>query len=187
MKYWKRVGIVLAALGFSASAAAQGSAAAPHFYVGFGGGQAKWRPGCPGTSPDCDDINATVHVFGGYQFRRWLAGEVAFTNYGKAGSSNAEVKGRGWDATGIAGIPFGETALAYARLGIYRGVLKGGGTLAGRSEDNYGMTYGFGVQWEWLPRLGLRGEYQRFPGAGGSTIPDSDIDTVTVSALWRFR
>lgn len=187
MKYGKRLGVALAALGFSVGAAAQGSADAGHFYVGFGGGQAKWRPGCPGTSPDCDDINPTVHVFGGYQFRRNLAAEVAFTNYGKADSTNAEVKGRGWDASGIAGIPFGQTGLAYARLGVYRGVLKGGGTLAGRSEENYGMTYGFGVQWDWIAGLGLRGEYQRFAGAGGSTIPDSDIDTVSVSAIWRFR
>lgn len=187
MKHWKHLGVAVAALAFSTGAAAQASADGRHFYAGGGVGQAKWRPGCPGTSPDCDDLNTSLHVFAGYQFRRWLSGEVAFTNYGKAGSSTAEVKGRGWDASAIAGYPYGETALAYARLGIYRAVLKGGGTLGGRTEDNYGMTYGFGVQWDLIPRLGIRGEYQRFPGAGGSTIPDSDIDIVSVSALWRFR
>lgn len=187
MKHWKLIGAALAALGFSVGAAAQGTADGQHFYVGAGGGQAKWRPGCPGTSPDCDDINPTVHVLGGYQFRRNLAAEVAFTNYGKALSTSSEVKGRGWDASGLAGIPLGQAGLAYARFGIYRGVLKGGGTLAGRSEDNYGITYGFGVQWDFIPSFGVRGEYKRFAGAGGSTIPDTDIDTVTVSAIWRFR
>lgn len=187
MKQWKRAGAALAALGFSVAAAAQGSADGGHFYVGAGGGQAKWRPGCPSNTPDCEDINPSVHVLAGYQLRRNLAAEVAFTNYGRAEGTNLEVKGRGWDASGIAGIPFGQSGLAFGRLGVYRGVLKGGGQLAGRSEDNYGMTYGFGVQWNLIPSLGLRGEYKRFAGAGGSTIPDTDIDTVTVSALWRFR
>jgi hypothetical protein len=187
MKHWKRVGTALAALAFSMGAAAQGGADPRHFYVGAGVGQADWRPGCPGTTPVCDDINPSVHVLAGYQLRRYLAGEVAFTNYGKTTGNNVEVKGRGWGASGIAGIPFGQTALAFARLGIYRGVLKGGGTLAGQSEDNYGMTYGVGVQWDFIPRLGVRGEFQRFAGAGGSTIPDSDIDIVSASAIWRFR
>jgi len=187
MKQWIRLGAALAALGFSLGAAAQASAQGGHFYVGGGVGQAVWRPGCPGTTPNCDDTNTSVHVLGGYQLRRYLAAEIAFTNYGKVGGTNVEVKGRGWDASGIAGIPLGQSGLFFARLGVYRGNLKGGGQLAGKQEDNYGMTYGVGVQFDWLANLGLRGEWRRFSGAGGSQIPDTDIDVVSVSALWRFR
>ena len=188
MKKWRLLGAGLAALGFSVAAFGQASAPAErHLYVGIGGGLAVWRPGCPGTAATCDDTNASVHVFAGYQWNRYFAGEVAFTNYGKVGGPNVEVKGRGWDASGLAGIPFMGSLWLYARLGIYRAVLKGGGQFAGTSEDNYGMTYGFGLQFDVTPNLGLRGEWQRFPGAGGSTITDSDIDIVSVSALWRFR
>ena len=182
-----RVGAALAALALSVGAAAQGTPDGRHFYVGGGFGQAVWRPGCPGTAPDCDDTNPSAHVLAGYQLRRHLAAEAAFTNYGKVTGPNVEVKGRGWDASGIAGVAFGQSGLLYGRLGVYRGNLKGGGQLHGRQEDNYGVTYGAGVQFDWVSNLGLRGEWRRFPGAGGSQIPDTDIDILSVSALWRFR
>jgi opacity protein-like surface antigen len=184
---WKRIVAAFAALGFSVGALAQTTAPADrHFYIGAGGGQAQWRPGCSGAVPDCDDTNVSVHVLAGYQWNKILSGEVAFTNYGKAGGTNEEVKGRGWEASGIAGWPVGPASV-YGRLGIYRGVLKGGGNLAGHTESNYGPTYGVGVQADLTSNLGARLEWQAFPGAGGSTIPDSDIKIISVSALWRFR
>lgn len=183
----KRIGAALAALAFSAGALAQGTAPAErHFYIGGGVGQAKWRAGCTGTVSDCDDTNTSVHVLAGYQWNKILSGEIAFTNYGKATATNMEVKGRGWEASGIAAWPVGPVSI-FGRLGIYRGVLKGGGQLAGHTESNYGPTYGAGVQTDFTQHLGARLEYQVFPGAGGSTIPDSDIKIVSISALWHFR
>lgn len=188
MKKWQRVGAGLAALGFSAAAFAQASAPVErHVYAGIGGGQAVWRPGCPGTAATCDDTNASVHAFAGYQWNRRLAAEVAFTNYGKVGGPNVEVKGRGWEGSLVAGWPLVGSLSVLGRFGVYRGVLKGGGQFAGKTESNYGFTYGVGAQLELTPNLALRGEWQTFPGAGGSTITDSDIKITSVSALWRFR
>jgi OOP family OmpA-OmpF porin len=191
MQEWKRAGAAAAALAFSVAAFAQASAPsdsiAANIYVGAGGGQAQWRPGCPGTQPTCDDTNPSVHVFAGYQVNRRLAGEVAFTNYGKATGPSVEVKGRGWEASLVAGWPLVGPVSVLGRLGAYRGVLKGGGQFAGKTESNYGVTYGVGAQMDFTPNVGARLEWQAFPGAGGSTITDNDIKIVSVSALWRFR
>ena len=72
-------------------------------------------------------------------------------------------------------------------LGLYRGVLKGEGSIAKTTEENFGVTYGVGVQKDFTHNFGARLEWQAFPGAGGSTIPDSDIKIISVSGLWRFR
>jgi len=187
MAAWKSLAGAVAMLVFSAAPWAQDSAPAErHLYVGAGGGQAQWRPGCTGNVADCDDTNVSVHVFAGYQLNKILSGEVAFTNYGKAAGTNMEVKGRGWEASALAAWPLGPVAV-FGRLGVYRGVVKGEGELAGRTESNYGPTYGVGVQGDFTPRLGARLEWQAFPGVGGSTIPDSDVKIISVSAFWRFR
>lgn len=194
MQKRKRIGAALAALAFSTGAAAQaggqaegGSNPAANFYIGAGVGQAHWRPGCPGSAASCDDTNTSLHAFAGYQLNRFFAAEAAFTNYGKATGSNVEVKGRGWEASLVGSWPIGASLSLLGRLGVYRGVVKGGGVFAGRNESNYGPTYGVGAQLDLTQNLALRGEWQAFPGVGGSTITDSDVNVLSVSALWRFR
>jgi OOP family OmpA-OmpF porin len=189
MLEWQRIGIMLAALVVSIGALGQ-DAAAPagrHLYVGGGLGEAHWRPGCPSSASAYDDANPTVRAFAGYQINRIFSGEVVFTNYGKATGTNAEVKGRGWEASGLAAWPVWHRMSVLGRLGIYRGVVKGGGQFANHTESNYGATYGIGAQADFTPNLGARLEWQRFPGVGGSTIIDNDVETITLSALWRFR
>jgi OOP family OmpA-OmpF porin len=188
MKTEMRFAAALAALAFSAGAFAQGSApAAGHLYVGGGFGQAHWRPGCPSTVATCDDTNTALRAFAGYQLSPMFAAEVAFTNLGKAGGPNFEVKGHAWEASGIAAWPVVGPVSVYGRLGIYRGVAKGGGIQAGRTESNYGPTYGLGAQFDLIPNLGLRAEWQAYPGVAGSTITDSDVNVISLSAFWRFR
>lgn len=184
----KRFAAALAALVFGSTVWAQASAPAErHLYVGGGAGQAQWRPGCSGGVPDCDDTNISMHVFAGYQWNSILAGEIAFTNYGKAAGSNFEVKGRGWEASALAGWPVMDLFSVIGRLGLYRGVVKGGGSIANTSEESYGVTYGVGVQKDFTRNLGARLEWQAYPGVGGSTIPDSDIKIIGISAFWRLR
>jgi hypothetical protein len=187
MMWRKRWGMALAALLFGTAAMAQESGSPRHLYAGGGFGEGHWRPGCPSGAAPCDDDNPSVKAFAGYQINRYLAGEIAFTNYGKASGTNSEVKGRGWDASAIAGWPIWRSVSVFGRLGIYRGVVKGGGQFADHNESNYGATYGVGVQGDFTPNVGARLEFQVFPGTGGSTIPDNDVNVVMLSAFWRFR
>lgn len=188
MVQWERGVAALAALVFGTAALAQESAPAPrHLYAGGGFGQAHWRPGCPSSVTPCDNENQSVKAFAGYQVYPWLAAEAAFTNYGKADGPNSEVKGRGWDLSALAGWKFWHEVSLFGRLGIYRGVVKGGGQFANHNESNYGPTYGAGLQADFTPNIGARLEYQVFPGTGGSTLPDNDVSVMMLSAYWRFR
>ena len=188
MGHWKGFVVALAALVFGTAAFAQeGAPAVRHLYAGFGFGQAQWRPGCPSNVPNCDDTNPGLRAFAGYQLNRIFSAEAAFGNYGKATGPNADIKGHGWEASGLAAWPVWREVSVFARLGIYRGVVKGGGQFAGHTETNYGATYGLGVQADFTRNIAARLEWQMFPGIGGSSIIDNDIQLVTLSALWRFR
>ena len=173
------------AAGVAAPALAQESAAS-HFYLGATAGQGHWRSMCQ-NAPTCDDTNTTLSVFGGYRFNKMLSAELGFRNYGMVHASTASVKGKGWEVDGIAAWPILEHLAIYGKLGVFRGVVKGDGTLSGGKESNYGPTYGVGLQLEISKNISLRGEWQAYPGLGGSTLPKGDLDTLSVGALWQFQ
>jgi opacity protein-like surface antigen len=75
----------------------------------------------------------------------------------------------------------------YGRLGVFRGVAKGGGVQAHTSETNYGPTYGVGLQSDVMTNLGVRAEWQAYPAVAGSRITRSDVNVISLSAFWRFR
>ncbi len=171
--------------GIAAPASAQESTASHHYYLGAAAGAGHWRSMCQ-NAPSCDDTNTTLGVFAGYRINPIFSAEIGFRNYGMVHASTASVKGRGWEIDGLASWPvFGQLSV-FGKLGIKRAVVKGDGTLAGAKETSYGPTYGVGVQYELTNRLALRGEWQAYPGLGGSTLPKGDLDTMSVGALWRF-
>jgi OmpA-OmpF porin, OOP family len=162
---------------------------ANQLYLGVNVGKADWRPGCPSSAPSCDDSNTTLGVFAGYEYNRILSAEVAFTNLGKITFGGSSVKATAWEASALAMLPAVRQLPAalrlYGKLGAYRGNLKS--NLGGGSETNTDLTYGAGAQYEFAPNIAARAEWQRYPSAGGSTLPKSDIDVWRLGALWRFR
>jgi len=167
----------------ASGASAQTTPPAGHIYVGGAVGQSRWSPPCT----SCDNLDTSLRVFGGYQINRTFAGEIGFTNLGETRGNGVLVKGNAWDASALAAWPIAGALAIYGRLGIYRGNLKGGGTLAGAQEDNYGLTYGAGLQFDVGTNVGLRLDWQEYSGAGGSNIPSTDIRNISLGALWRFR
>ncbi|HZE60270.1 MAG TPA: porin family protein [Burkholderiales bacterium] len=182
-------GAIAGAISLAAPALAQDSTAstiASHIYVGANAGQGHWRSICA-NSASCDDTASTLGVFAGYQINRIFSVEGAFRNYGESKSPSATIKGKGWEASGLAAWPIVGSLSVYGRLGMYRGVLKGDGTLTGTKESTNGPTYGAGLQIEVSKNVALRGEWQGYSGLGGSTLPKGDLNVVTVGALWQFR
>ena len=173
------------AMGVAVPAAAQESAAS-HYYVGVTAGQGHWRSMCQ-NAPTCDDTNTTLSALGGYRINKMFSAELAFRNYGMVHATSASIKGKGWEVDGVAAWPILENLSIFGKLGVFRGVVKGDGTLTGTKESNYGPTYGFGLQLEVSKNIALRGEWQAYPGLGGSTLPKGDLDTLSVGALWRFQ
>src|SRR5438552_7070806 len=108
------------AIGLAAPALAQESTIASHIYLGANAGQAHWRSLCP-VAATCDDTNATLGVFAGYQINRIFSVEGGFRNYGESKSPTAAIKGKGWEASGLAAWPIVGSLSVYGRLGMYRG------------------------------------------------------------------
>jgi OOP family OmpA-OmpF porin len=158
-----------------------------HVYAGVTFGQAHWRQGCLATSTTCDDTDKALRVFGGYQVNRILAAEIGFHNLGKASGSTETVKATAWEAVAVAAWPITGGLSAYGKLGIFRGNVEGSGALLPNKETNYGPTFGVGAQLDVSRNLALRGEWQSYPKLGGSTLPKTDINVMSVGALWRFR
>jgi opacity protein-like surface antigen len=175
----------LASLGLAGPGLAQESVS--HIYAGAMLGQAHWRSGCLASSPSCDDSDTALRVFGGYQINRILSAEVGFHNLSKAVGTTATVKGTAWEAVGVAAWPIMGALSAYGKLGIFRGSVKGSGALLPGKETNYGPTFGFGAQLDVSRNVALRGEWQSYPGLGGSSLPRTDINVMSLGGLWRFR
>jgi OOP family OmpA-OmpF porin len=178
----------LTAAAFSLPAAAQ-------FYAGGGLGQSKFKDelSCEGVgSPfSCDDKDTSFKLFGGYQVNRNFAAEATYQDFGKAKISglgaNAELKSYALDVSALGMLPFANQFAAYGRLGLYYASTDGSSNVGvNASESNTGLTYGIGLQWDPMPKLGVRLEYQIYNDVGGGDVGKGDVNVLGLSALWRF-
>jgi len=161
----------LTAAVFTLPAAAQMTNDSSAFYVGGSVGQSKIKD-CPG----CDDKDTAWRLLGGYQFNRNFSAEVGYHNLGDFGGAKANA----WELVGVGLFPVANQFGIYGKLGGHHSELKDGG-----SESGNGLTYGAGLQYDIMPALGLRGEWQRYDKVAG--VSDSKIDVLSVGAIWRFR
>jgi OOP family OmpA-OmpF porin len=192
---------VVATLGFAAAAAFAGSAFAQSqtqetgAYAGLAIGQAKAKDACSGVSSfgvSCDDKDTAWKVFGGYQFMRYLGAEAAYTDFGKAkasgGGVTAEIKSHAWELVGVGSYPIGTSGFApYVKLGFYRGEAKLSSNVgvSGKGTDS-DWTAGVGVRYDIVRNFAVRAEWQRYNGVGGGDVGKSDVDVLSIGALYKF-
>jgi len=137
----------------------------------------------------------------GYSLGKTFALEGGYTFLGKANFNsftNAGVVGGSKDASLVnldllAKIPLNETFSLLARFGAYswqtRSDMPNAATLGTTTVNDYGFNYkiGAGVQYEFTPKFGLRGEFERFNGVGNNaTTGDSKVNQITVGAVLKF-
>jgi OOP family OmpA-OmpF porin len=73
--------------------------------------------------------------------------------------------------------PINQQFSVYGKLGFYRGEAKLSGDAGDGKETNTDLTYGVGVQYNFNPKLGVRGEWQRYTKVGGDDVGgDADVD-----------
>lgn len=161
----------LSAAAFALPAAAQMTSDTSAFYLGASVGQSKIKD-CTG----CDDKDTAWRLLGGYQLNRNFSAEVGYHNLGDFGGAKATA----WELVGVGLYPVANQFGIYGKLGGHHSEVKDG-----RSVSGNGLTYGAGVQYDIMPALGLRGEWQRYDKVGG--VSDSKIDVMSVGAVWRFR
>jgi len=186
---------VIAAASIAVAAFAQ-PAAAQTPYVGVSFGTSDYKDACqdvsgPGIS--CDDKATAWRIFGGYQFNRHFAAELAYHNLGEIEASNsfgakATIKATTWDLVGVGLLPFGTNFAGYGKLGLYYGKTEASSNFGISGDDtNTGLTWGLGVQWDPMPPLGLRLEWQQYNDVGGDDSGKGNINVLSLNALWRFR
>jgi OOP family OmpA-OmpF porin len=196
MKKASLIAIVsITAAAFAAPAAAQMRAAdGKGFYVGAALGQSDFKDGCsdvaaPGVS--CDNKDTAWKFFGGYQFNRNFAAELGYTDLGKISASapgvTAEIKASAWELDAVGLLPFASQFAGYGRLGLYYGKTEGtSNVIPSESDSNTGLTWGLGLQWDPMAKLGLRVEYQQYHDIGGDNTGKGNINVLSLGALWRF-
>ena len=171
MKSIKAV-VALAAIAFAGSAAAQQPVvAAP--YVGGTIGQAEYKDATG------DDKDTAWRILGGYQFNRHFAAELGYHDLGQVSA----VEGNAIEVVGIGAFPIVDKLSAYGKLGVYRGELEAPGV----KETNSDLTYGVGLQYDFLKNVGVRGEWQRYSKMGGGNLVETDVDVMSVGLIYRFQ
>lgn len=165
------------------------------FYAGASLGQSDAKDlDCSGFA-SCDKKDTAWKLFGGYQFNRYLGVEGAYTDLGKVNASgpggSVDIKSNAWEALAVGSYPIGSTGLApYVKGGVYRSETKTSGALSGK-ETGTDWTAGAGLRYDITRNLAVRAEWQRYNAVdagspGGVRVGDSDVDVVSVGALWRF-
>jgi OOP family OmpA-OmpF porin len=183
-----------AALPTLAMAQARGGNSDLGFYAGASVGQSK--SDCNGGG-SCDDKDTAYRIFGGYKINRNFAVEAGYTDFGKVNATVAvpaatlEVKSNAFEVVGVGALPLNQQFSVYGKLGFYRGEAKASATLGAFSgsqkETNTDLTLGVGVQYNFNPQLGVRGEWQRYGSMGGDSIGGTfDLDVFAVGVTYKF-
>lgn len=173
--------LAVAALVFAGGAFAQ-QPGLSSVYLGATLGQAEYKDGCNGLS-DCDEKDTAWRLLGGYRFNQYFAAELGYHDLGEVSASGATVEGNAWELVGIAAYPVIDKLSVYGKLGGYRGELKA----TGGKETNTDLTYGLGLQYDVIRNVGIRGEWQRYNKMGGGNVQETDVDVLSLGAVYRFQ
>lgn len=201
----------LAGAALLAASAAAWSQAPGRFYAGAAIGQSKMKDACA-SDPDtlvtnCDDKDTAWRIFGGYQFNRNFALELAYNDVGRAkgtvsfasGTSNftgdVKIDVTAFELSGVASLPFANRFAGFGRLGLYYGEVHSRGSFTDQfgqravgslSDTNVGLTFGLGASYDLTEKVTFRVEWQRFNDVGTNDIGKSDVDVLSVAGLYRF-
>ena len=148
---------------------------------------------CLGDEVSCDDKDTAWRVFGGYQINRTISVELGYANLGETtfsfgGADTGSLEATAWDVSAVAAWPIGPVSI-FGRVGLYRMNVELREALFGNEEDNdTGLLFGLGVQYDINKNLGLRGEWMRYSsvevfGSGEKFNPS----VLSIGLLWRFQ
>jgi OOP family OmpA-OmpF porin len=175
-------GLVLAGMFASASALAD---VQPGFYAGAGVGKASIE--VDDTDFDADDT--AFKVFGGYNFNRNFAVELAYIDGGKPdqrfGPGSVDVSIDGLNLSAVGRVPVNDVFSLFGKIGFasYDGEVNGriGNTVVvsddGSDED---LSYGVGASFNIGTSFEVRGEYEAID------VSDGSFTLLSVSGVYKF-
>jgi OmpA-OmpF porin, OOP family len=169
----------LAAAFFSLPAAAQLGMSS--VYIGGSLGRSHFTSVCP-DGVECTDRDTEFSFFTGLAFSRYLAVEAGYRDFGHATVGTSDIKANALELDAVGNFPLFSRLSLVGRVGVYHGKMKGA-----TEERKNGGTFGWGVQYDVSQQTGLRAEWQRYSRMGGNSLPTTNLDSFSVSALFRFR
>jgi OOP family OmpA-OmpF porin len=153
------------------------------------------------TSIDDDDRGTGFKLLAGRKFNRNFAVEGGYFNLGKfgytanmaAGSEIATIKVQGLNLDAVGILPFTEKFSAFARAGLIyaeaKDTFRGTGAIlvnnANPKKSGGNYKVGLGVQYDFTPALGLRGEWERYR-VNDAVGNKGDIDMLLVGLVYTF-
>ncbi len=134
-------------------------------------------------------LGQTFALEGGYNY----LGKVNFVSTTDLGVIGGSKKASLVNLDLVGKLPLNEKFSVLARIGGYRWQTKSempnSATLGTRSITDNGFDFkvGAGMQYDFNPKFGMRGEFERFNGVGkGNTSGDSKVNQLTVGAVLKF-
>jgi OOP family OmpA-OmpF porin len=114
-------------------------------------------------------------IYGGYSFTPNFGLEAGYATFGKYKSAAGSLKADGFYADAVGTLPLGNGFSALGRVGVFNGKLDS--SLGG---DDRGTSYkvGAGVQYDFDPKLGIRGEWERYRFDALGTKSNADMYSV---------
>lgn len=169
--------LAVAATAFALPAAAQVNLSS--VYVGGGVGRADQK--------QIDEQDTSWRIFGGYQINRNFAAELGYHHLGDAERGGVRREARAWELVGLGLFPVTNTLSAYGKLGLYHAQTELSAPGVSADDDNNGVTYGVGGQWDATRNIGARVEWQRYHNVGTGSTGEGHINVLSVNALYRFQ
>jgi len=114
-------------------------------------------------------------IYGGYSFTPNFGLEAGYATFGKYKSAAGSLKADGFYADAVGTLPLGNGFSALGRVGVFNGKLDS--SLGG---DDRGTSYkvGAGVQYDFDPKFGIRGEWERYRFDALGTKSNADMYSV---------
>lgn len=162
-------GGIATGLGLGASSGVSGSGSG--FYAGAS------LSGLTGELKDaCDENDVSCRgwkLYGGYKFNPNFGVEAGYHNLLDIETDVGTAKINGISVAGIAGMPLGESAEVFGKLGVlsskadttYKSIKSGDDT----SKKSTDLLVGVGAGYKFTSNLGVRGEYEHVKDDEGST------------------
>jgi OOP family OmpA-OmpF porin len=165
------------------------------------------------SSTSSNEIDTGLKLFGGFQFNKNWAVEVAYIDLGKftanntdsTGTLNLDFKIKGWNVAGVGTLPVSESFAVFGKLGVlnwnldYKCATASGTAVCNaptnRSASGTDLSYGVGLDYALTKQVGLRLEWERFKDVGdpnntrgtdNGKTGQSDADLLSVGVKYNF-
>ncbi|AXH11275.1 outer membrane beta-barrel protein [Halarcobacter bivalviorum] len=164
-----------------------------NWYLGISAGQAKVDTGINTTSSteSLDEKDTGYKIFGGYQFNKYLATELYYSDLGtvtykdSASSLNLEADIKSYGITGVVSYPIHKHIKPFLKAGLqhWKGKITGTNDINENSKikgDGNKPIYGLGINFPITESISIRTEYEVIK------LDESDSKFLSAGFVYRF-